>query len=342
MNAIPDPRLVALERSIASHEPMPRDPQARREQALRASARFQDRYGEPAADVATLEHTVEVPGHPAARLRVLWPTAERPGPAAPGAGLPIYLTLFGGGWTIGSIDDAAYHATGTRLAAESGCIVVLGHYSHAPEVQYPAQPEQAYALLRWCVDHALELGGDPERVAIGGASAGANLATVATIMNRDRGHAPIRMQILEVPSADLTMRHLDTRGLAPKDLLLARPLIRYLVRQYIPDRRRRGEPYASPLRADLRGLPEALILTAEVDALRGDGEAYARALMAAGVPTVCLRAIGQSHVGGGHRRFVPASAAAQRLILDAVRSLHEPPREWPTVEEWVALHRPSA
>ena len=331
----PDPRLAALEAATASEERMPDEPAKRQAFAAAQSQRFFERWGEPGPRVAQERFAVPVDGFPAVEALVLWPTAER---NAPEEGLPVYLHLYGGAFQIGSIDDPLHVARGARLAAEAECIVVLGSYSLVPDARFPTQPEQACALLDWTVEHAPELGGDPERVAIGGASAGANLAAAATIMRRDRGGSRIRSQILEVPMVDMTMRSLDARGLTRTPGMLVRGFVRRLLADYI-DRRDRRDRRASPLMADLADLPDALILTAELDPLRGDGESYAHALMEAGVPTTCIRLIGQTHFGGGHTRFVPSAAFAHEAIVRELRRLHEPPRTWPTAEEAEAQQR---
>lgn len=305
-------------------------PQGKSAQQRRANAEAFDKVmtrelGIAPIDVATEEHTLPVPGHPDARLRVYWPTPERPDP---GAGLPVLVYFFGGGFEIAGIDWVWWDASFRERARDAGVILVAGEYSHAPEVTYPAQPEQCWTVFEWAATHARELGGDPERMAIGGGSAGGNLATATALMNLDRSQRPVRLQLLEVPLLDLTARHLDFRAQGP---LFLRPVFRHLVGvivgQYLGrSRKTRREPYASPLRApSLRGMPPTVIYTAELDALRGDGEAYARALSDAGVPVTCIRMIGQSHGSGSYRGHVPAADHLHRDIVATLRTLHDDP-----------------
>ncbi|THG30222.1 alpha/beta hydrolase [Naasia lichenicola] len=282
---------------------------------------------------ATEEHVLPVPGHPDARLRVYWPTDVRAEAVADG-GLPVLVYFFGGGFEIAGIDWVWWDASFRERARDAGIILVAGEYSHAPEVTFPAQPEQCWSVFEWAATHARELGGDPNRMAIGGGSSGANLATATALMNRDRANRPVRLQILEVPLLDLTTRHLDLDGVEPG---IPKPLFRHLagiiVRQYVGrSRKRRRDPYASPLLAkSLKGMPPTVIWTAELDALRGDGEAYARALSEAGVPVSCVRMIGQNHGSGGFRHHVPAADHLHRDIVATLRTLHDEPVVYPEV-----------
>lgn len=179
---------------------------------------------------------------------------------------------------------------------------------------------------------AVPLGGDPDRVAIGGASAGANLAAAATLIRRDRGASRIRSQILLVPALNLTMRSTDGRAMPLVQGTVAGGLLTWLASRYA-SRSERRNPYASPLAAHLENLPDAFIVTSEIDPLRGDGERYAQKLMRAGVRTVCIRVSGQTHTSSGLYRFVPGSAFIQQAIVHELRKLHDAPRQWPTAEE---------
>ena len=189
MKRAPDPRLTAVSVATASGVPLPSDPAGRRRVVAANAERFFSLWGDPAPPTASEHFTVAVPGHPDAEARVLWPSGGR---AAAGSELPVYLLFFGGGFQMGSIDDPVHAARGARIAHEAGCIVVLGSYSLAPEARFPTQPEQACALLDWVVSHAAELGGDPARVAVGGASAGANLAAAVSRRRSCGGTAEVR------------------------------------------------------------------------------------------------------------------------------------------------------
>ena len=309
-------------------KPQPKDPVLRREQARELGALSFAALGMTAPDVATEDHVLPVAGHPNARLRVYWPTSSR---AAQGARIPMFVHFFGGGFTLGSIDDPGWDATARRRAAEAGVIVVAGEYSHAPEVRFPAQPEQCWTVFDWAVRNGASIGGDPSRIAVGGASSGGNLAAAVTLLNRERGNHPIRLQVLEAPALDLTMRSLETRGMRTgvPDAIL-RTLAGSLVRQYLgASRALRSNPIASPFRAaDHRGLPPAVIYTAELDPLRGDGEAYARKLLAAGVPTTAVRYLAQTHTSGGLLGWVPAADHLHRDVVSVLRSLHDSPVDY--------------
>jgi len=329
-----DAFVAAVEKRLAPLAP----PQGKTAQIRRSNAEAFDvvmtgELGIVPIDVATEEHTIPVAGHPDARLRVYWPTPERPDPEMESS-LPVFVYFFGGGFELAGIDWVWWDASFRERARDAGVIVVAGEYSHAPEVQYPAQPEQCWSVFEWAVTHARELGGDPARVALGGGSAGGNLATATALMNLDRAKRPVRLLLLEVPLLDLTAGHLDFRAQGPR---IAEPLFRRLVgvivKQYAgTTRATRREPYASPLLApSLRGMPPTVIYTAELDALRGDGEAFARALSDAGVPVTCLRLIGQNHGSGSYRGFVPAADHLHRDVVTTLRTLHQEPAIYPEV-----------
>ncbi|GAB3398662.1 alpha/beta hydrolase [Schumannella luteola] len=331
------PRLDAFARAV-DERLKPRAPApGKTAQQRRANAEAFDpimcaELGIGPVDLATEEHTLSVAGHPDARLRVYWPTTERPAATADGAaGLPILVYFFGGGFEIAGIDWVWWDASFRERARDAGVIVIAGEYSHAPERKFPTQAEQCWTVFEWAAEHARELGGDPERLAIGGGSAGGNLAAATLLMNRDRANRPVRLQLLEVPLLDLTGAHLKSQPGIPK--LVFWQLARTLVTQYLGrDRALRRNPYASPLRAEsFAGLPPAVIYTAELDALRGDGEAYARALSEAGVPVSCVRMIGQNHGSAGYRHAVPMSDHQHRDIVATLRTLHDDPVVYPQI-----------
>jgi acetyl esterase len=333
--ARPDAFVAAVEQRLAPlQQPRGKTAQQRRSSAEAFDVVMTTELGIAPIDVATEEHTIPVPGHPDARLRVYWPTPDRPDPVT-AAGLPILVYFFGGGFEIAGIDWVWWDASFRERARDAGIILVAGEYSHAPEVTYPAQPEQCWSVFEWAATNARQLGGDPDRLAIGGGSSGGNLAAATALMNRDRANRPVRLQLLEVPLLDLTAGHLDLdaqSSLVPKPLF--RRLVRMVIGQYLGrGKAKRREPYASPLLADsLRGLPPTVIYTAELDALRGDGEAFARALSDAGVPVTCLRMIGQNHGSGSFRGFVPAADHLHRDIVATLRTLHEAPVTYPEIE----------
>ncbi|MDL9978436.1 alpha/beta hydrolase [Microbacterium sp. ASV49] len=327
-----DAYVTAMERRIAPlRRPEPRDPAERRRQAAELDVAQSRLLGIAPIDVATEEHVLPVAGgHPSVRIRVYWPTAERPAPGET-TGLPILVYCYGGGFTLAGIDWVGWDAGFRRRAHESGIIVIAVDYSHAPEVKFPAQPEQCWTALEWAVAHAGEIGGDPARVALGGASSGGNLAAATALMNRDRANHRLRLVLLEAPALDLTMGHVDAKGLdsnVPGFIL--RRVGRMLVRQYLGKRKSAQQnPYASPMLAKtLEGFPRTVIYTAELDPLRGDGEAFARRLVADGVPATAVRIIGQTHESGGLTGYVPAADHMHRDVIATLRALHDEPVEY--------------
>ena len=194
----------------------------------------------------------------------------------------------------------------------------------APEHRFPAGLEDAYAALEWVAEHGSEIGGDPSRLAVIGDSAGGNLAAVVAQMARDRGGPDLRLQVLVYPVTDFrfdTQSHLD-----PGDAtVLQSDEVRYFWYEYLPDHADGANPYASPLRArSLAGLPPALVITAEFDPLRDEGEAYAARLAAEDLrheelPVVPPRCFGEREVlrdraplVRGHEAEVSTVAASPR------------------------------
>ncbi|MDO9354893.1 MAG: alpha/beta hydrolase fold domain-containing protein, partial [Solirubrobacteraceae bacterium] len=228
--AQPDSFVTAVERRLAPlQKPRGKTAQQRRSDAEAFDVVMTRELGIAPVDVATEEHVVPVDGHPDARLRVYWPTPERSDPVATG-GLPVFVYFFGGGFEIAGIDWVWWDASFRERARDAGIIVIAGEYSHAPEVKYPAQPEQCWSVFEWAAEHAAELGGDPEKLALGGASAGGNLAAATALMNRDRGGRPVRLQLLEMPLLDMTAKHLDLDAPAS---LVPKPLFRRLARMIV-------------------------------------------------------------------------------------------------------------
>jgi acetyl esterase len=223
--------------------------------------------------------------------------------------LPVLVYFHGGGWVIG--DLVTHDGLCRALANASGFAVASAEYRLAPEHCYPTAAEDAFVATRWVVDNAAKLGVDACRVAVGGDSAGGNLAAVVALMARDRGGPPLRSQLLLYPVTDCD---LDTASYLEhaSGYGLTRAGMRWFWEHYVPDAARRTEPYASPLRAvDLRGLPPACVVTAEHDVLRDEGEAYARKLAASDVPAVLKRYDGMIH---GFLRLTGAVDRAREAV----------------------------
>jgi acetyl esterase len=239
---------------------------------------------------------------------------------------PACLTFFGGAFRIGGIDYPTTDAACRRRAADAGIAMVAVDYALAPEHRYPTQVEQAHAALEWLFTHAADLGIDAGRIGVAGTSAGGNIAAALTLVNRDRGRLPLRLQVLEVPVLDLTGRHLElsaTRALGIPSLIALREL-RSVVRTYLPNRADARSPYASPLlAASLADLPPAVVFTAEYDPLRGDGAAYAAALRAAGVDASAVRYLGGTHDTPIFTGALPAARRWHADVVTALRRLHD-------------------
>lgn len=318
-----DSAVAAFEQRIAPLlDPEPTDPAGRRRVARENDARVSAALEIRPLGTATLDRIVPVEGHPDVRVRVYWPTEERPAPAAD---LPMLVYFYGGGFTIAGIDWVTWDARFRQRAHDAGIVIVAADYDHAPEQRFPTQPEQCWSAFEWAHANAAELGASPERIAVGGASSGGDLAAAVTLMNRDRSNHTIALQILENPALDLTIGHADMKGIsAGMPGVIVRKAGRELVRQYLGDDTATARlAYASPLLASSHeDLPPALILTSELDPLRGDGEAYARALSAAGVAVTAVRFIGQTHGSLGCTGHVPSADAAHGLIVSQLRALH--------------------
>ncbi|WP_026313837.1 alpha/beta hydrolase [Actinomadura flavalba] len=225
-------------------------------------------------------------------------------PVGVGRVLPVVLYLHGGGWVSGS---ARTHDRLVReLAVRADVAVVFPEYERAPEAPYPVALEQCYAVARWVVAHGAGRGLDGAALAVAGDSAGGNLAAVVCLMAKARSGPPIRLQVLFYPVTDTGFDTASYREFGT-GLPLTEDAMRGFVDRYLPDPARRGDLYAAPLRAEprhLHRLPPALVVTAEADVLRDEGEAYAGRLRAAGVEADAVR--------------VPATIH-DFLMLDALR-----------------------
>ena len=204
----------------------------------------------------------------------------RPLGSAASALLPVLVYYHGGGWTIGDLDT--HDSLCRELCNGAGCAVVAVDYRMGPEHRFPAAVDDVLAATRWVRREAAALGVDAQRLAVGGDSAGGNLAAVVAIAARDAGDLPVAWQLLIYPATDMRRIHPShtTNG---QGYVLTRDTIGYFHDHYIADAAQDLDWRASPLlREDLAGLPPALVLTAGYDPLRDEGLDYARALTAAG------------------------------------------------------------
>jgi len=238
------------------------------------------------ADIAGVrEEIIEGPGGPL-RLRIYTPHA-------PGR-VPLLVFYHGSGFVLCSLDT--HDGMCRNLCAGAGCVVVSVDYRLAPEHKFPAAADDAYAVVEYVANHGEEFACYPRRIAVAGDSAGGNLAAVACLMARDRGGPPIVCQLLIYPLTDYDDDRPSLHEYA-EDHLLTRPAIEYFWGHYVASPEEGRHPYASPLTAtSLKGLPPAMILTAECDPLRDQGEAYAWRLSESGVPVRLKRYEGAIHV----------------------------------------------
>lgn len=208
--------------------------------------------------------------------------------------LPVMVYFHGGGFISGDFDT---HDRPLRtLANLSKCAIVAVEYRLAPESPFPAAPEDCFAALQWAIENAKELQLDASNVAVGGDSAGGLLAAVVCLMCRERKASNLTAQVLIYPNTDLASDTLSWHELDFLHPAKSRENFLAQVAMYVPDANDYEQPYVSPLRAsDLRGLPPALVITAELDPQRDEGEAYAQRLREAGVLVTHTRYPGVLH-----------------------------------------------
>jgi acetyl esterase len=261
-------------------------------------------------EVARVEdHTVPGPGGDIP-VRLYSPAEE--------AVLPVVVYFHGGGWCIGNI--TSHDGVCRKLAQASGLTVVSVDYRLAPEHSFPCAAEDCYAAAKWVADNAAELRVDGSRMAVAGDSAGGNLAAVTSLLARDRGGPTIAFQCLMYPVIDGTMSFPSYKENAEGYLLTAADMAWFYDHYAGPDTDRKN-PVLSPLYApDLSGLPPALVMTAEYDPLRDEGEAYADALQQAGVSARASRYDGMIHGFFGLEAIVPASAPAMEEAAAALKN----------------------
>ena len=209
--------------------------------------------------------------------------AYRPAGAAAGETLPALVYFHGGGWVIGDLDT--HDVVCRQLANGARCAVFSVDYRMGPESPFPAAVEDCLSATRWVADEAAELRIDPKRIAVGGDSAGGNLATVVALSARDQGGPPLAFQLLVYPATDqrYSFPSIDRNG---EGYLLTKQAMEYFRGYYLPNKKDWSDWRASPLLAkSLAGLPPALVITAGFDPLRDEGQAYAERLAAEGVKT---------------------------------------------------------
>ena len=284
-------------------------PEARR----LANARVASFMPETVQGVAIRDRDFPGPAGPVP-LRVYTPQSPGPEP------LPIVVYIHGGGWWMGD-DLEIWDGLCSQLAAEVPAVVVSVDYRLAPEHPFPAGLDDSYAALVWAHAHARELGGDPDKLALHGSSAGGNLVGAVTLRARDEGGPAARAQILVVPAMNMAPPDSESMRLFSEGYGLVG--IDRMIAAYLGEAGDPEDPRVSPLRAeDLSGLPPALILTAQFDPLRDDAEAYGARLQAAGVAAEVRRFDGTVH---GFLLSPEARAESSELTIATLRKAFADP-----------------
>ncbi|PIA68374.1 alpha/beta hydrolase [Pseudomonas sediminis] len=237
--------------------------------------------------VETREHSIEAAGQ-TLKLVVVRPAGSQ-------GTLPGFMFFHGGGWVLG---DYPTHARLIRdLVVHSGAAAIYVDYTPSPETKYPTAINQAYAATQWVAANGNQIGVDGARLAVAGNSVGGNMAAVVALKAKEAGTPKLRFQLLLWPVTDASFNNASYNQFA-EGHFLTRAMMEWFWDNYTTDPKQRNEIHASPLRASLeqlKGLPPALVQTAEMDVLRDEGEAYARRLGAAGVAVSAVRYNGMIH-----------------------------------------------
>jgi acetyl esterase len=260
---------------------------------------------EPLADVE--DRTIEG----GLRIRIYRP--EGPAP------MPVLLFFHGGGWVVGDLESHDHVCR--ALARRASSIVIAVDYRLAPEAAFPGPLDDCAAALAWTSARARELGGRADRIAVGGDSAGANLAAALALRVRDGGGPRVWRQLLIYPVTDRNFETASYREFA-SGFGLTRANMQWFWECYVPDASGAPDPLAAPLRAKtLAGLPPAFVLTAEFDVLRDEGEAFARRLRKEGIPVRGMRFLGMNHGFIRMAALFPQADQALTVLADDLRQI---------------------
>ncbi len=272
----------------------------------------------PPIEMASVKDMKAAAGGLVVPVRVYTPLGTGP--------FPVVLFYHGGGWVQGDLDTHDWPCR--AIAGRSGTVVVSVDYRLAPEHPYPAAVDDAYAALLWVRANGRLLNADPAKIAVAGDSAGGNLAAAVCLMARDRGGPAIAFQALIYPGLDSA--HLDTESyrLFARGYMLDKAGVERFIGMYLPNKKDRTAPYASPLLAPSHAkLPPALVITAGFDVLRDEGEAYAKKLSAAGVPARSMRFPGMIHAFVSAPKLLPQSMQAIGEIAKELDKAFSGPNE---------------
>jgi acetyl esterase len=256
------------------------------------------------------DRKISGPGGHQIPLRIYTPEAK--------GQLPVLVFFHGGGWVLGDIES--HDNVCRELANKAGCIVVSVDYRLAPEHKFPSAPEDCYAATKWVVLNAASFGGDPSRIAVGGDSAGGNLAAAAALMAADRGAPTLTYQLLIYPVTNYAFDTPSYRDNAD-GYLLTREMMQWFWKQYLSNDEDGKNAYASPLQArEVRRVAPAFVITAEFDPLRDEGEAYGERLKKEGVPVEMKRYDGAIH---GFFSFGHIMDQGKQAVADAAARLRQ-------------------
>ncbi len=265
----------------------------------------------PPPPMARVEN-LTIPGHEGGTPARFYVALGAPPPPQ-----PLLLYFHGGGWVVGDLDT--HDGLCRFLAEHSGCRVLSVDYRLAPEHPFPAPVEDAVAAFGWAHEHAAELGVDPERIAVGGDSAGGNLSAALCLLARDGGGPIPAMQMLLYPVTDVVGGQ-QSRDTFAEGFLLTRDDMEWFEKHYIPDGIDEDDPRASMMRAeDVSGLPPAYVATAGFDPLRDEGEIYAARMREAGVRVVLQRHPGLIHGFANLTALCPSARTAMLEVTGALR-----------------------
>ena len=230
--------------------------------------------------------------------------------------LPVVVYFHGGGWVIADLDT--YEAGPVALATKANAVVVSVAYRQAPEDRYPAAHDDAFAAYRWVAQNAAQIGGDPQRLALAGESAGGNLAVATAIRARDEGVTMPRAIVSVYPIADGDVQSASYDRYADA-LPLNRGGMEWFFDNYAPDWRTQSYPYVDLVEADLAGLPPTTVINAQIDPLEAEGGDLAEALEAAGVDTERRLYNGVTHEFFGMGAVLEQAVAAQDFAAERLR-----------------------
>lgn len=265
------------------------------------------------ADIS--EKTITVDGKPL-KLTIIRPAGAK-------GVLPGFMFFHGGGWMLGDL-----LATNERfvrdLVADSGAVAVFVNYSLSPEARYPVAINEAYAATKWVAENGAQINVDGKRIAVVGNSVGGGMAAVVALMAKAKGGPALRAQVLLWPATNANFENASYDEFAT-DHFLTKNMMKWFWDEYTSDAKQRQEIFASPLQAtpeQMKGLPPALVQTAEMDVLRDEAEAYARKLDAAGVDVVNTRYNGMIHDFAAINALssLPASRAAMHQASEELKA----------------------